>query len=90
MYIAFNMLNDGYLMILIIQLYVCTKWLGIAAPASPSDSCVLNSSFFIITLVFEKNANFCAENCQKFQKIVIIASTPGSESSRKCKYKMQT
>jgi hypothetical protein len=30
----------------------------------------------IITLVFEKNANFFAENCQKSQKIVIIASTP--------------
>jgi hypothetical protein len=26
----------------------------------------------IITLVFEKNANFFAENCQKSQKIVII------------------
>jgi hypothetical protein len=31
----------------------------------------------IITLVFEKNANFFAENCQKSQKIVIITSTPG-------------
>jgi hypothetical protein len=31
----------------------------------------------IITLVFEKNANFFAENCQKSQKIVIISSTPG-------------
>jgi hypothetical protein len=30
----------------------------------------------IITLVFEKNANFFAEICQKLQKIVIIASTP--------------
>jgi hypothetical protein len=30
----------------------------------------------IITLVFEKNANFFAENCQKSQKIVIITSTP--------------
>jgi hypothetical protein len=28
-------------------------------------------------LVFEKNANFFAENCQKSQKIVIITSTPG-------------
>jgi hypothetical protein len=27
-------------------------------------------------LVFEKNANFFAENCQKLQKIVIITSTP--------------
>jgi hypothetical protein len=33
----------------------------------------------IITLVFEKNANFFAKNCQKLQKIVIITSTPGSE-----------
>jgi hypothetical protein len=32
---------------------------------------------FIITLVFEKNANFFAENLQKSQKIVIITSTPG-------------
>jgi predicted dinucleotide-binding enzyme len=30
----------------------------------------------IITLVFEKNANFFAENRQKSQKIVIITSTP--------------
>jgi hypothetical protein len=30
----------------------------------------------IITLVFEKNANFFAENCQKLQKIVIITSVP--------------
>jgi hypothetical protein len=29
----------------------------------------------IITLVFEKNANFFAKNCQKSQKIVIITST---------------
>jgi hypothetical protein len=28
-------------------------------------------------LVFEKNANFFAENCQKSHKIVIITSTPG-------------
>jgi hypothetical protein len=32
----------------------------------------------IITLVFEKNANFFAENCRKSQKIVIITSTPGA------------
>jgi hypothetical protein len=31
----------------------------------------------IITLVFEKNAIFFAENYQKSQKIVIITSTPG-------------
>jgi hypothetical protein len=30
----------------------------------------------IITLVFGKNANFFAENCQKSKKIVIITSTP--------------
>jgi hypothetical protein len=30
----------------------------------------------IITLVFEKNAKFFAENWQKSQKIVIITSTP--------------
>jgi hypothetical protein len=30
----------------------------------------------IMTLVFEKKANFFAENCQKSQKIVIITSTP--------------
>jgi hypothetical protein len=32
----------------------------------------------IITLVFDKNANFFAENWQKSQKIVIITSTPGA------------
>jgi hypothetical protein len=31
----------------------------------------------IITLVFEKNANFFAENGRKSQKIKIITSTPG-------------
>jgi hypothetical protein len=31
----------------------------------------------IITLVFEKNANFFAENWEKLRKIVIITSTPG-------------
>jgi hypothetical protein len=31
----------------------------------------------IITLVFEKNVNFFAENCPKLQKILIITSTPG-------------
>jgi hypothetical protein len=30
---------------------------------------------FMITLVFEKNANFFAENCRKSQKIVTITST---------------
>jgi hypothetical protein len=31
---------------------------------------------WIITLMFEKNAYFFAENCRKSQKIVIITSTP--------------
>jgi hypothetical protein len=31
---------------------------------------------FIITLVFEKNANFFAKNWRKSQKIVILTSTP--------------
>jgi hypothetical protein len=31
----------------------------------------------IITLVFEKNVNFFAENKRKLEKIVIITSTPG-------------
>jgi hypothetical protein len=35
----------------------------------------------IITLVFEKNANFYAENCRKSQKIVIITSTPSRQFS---------
>jgi hypothetical protein len=35
----------------------------------------------IIALVFEKNANFFAENWQKSQKIVIITSTPGLKFS---------
>jgi hypothetical protein len=33
----------------------------------------------IITLVFEKNAIFSAENFRESQKIVIIASTPGTD-----------
>jgi hypothetical protein len=37
---------------------------------------------FIITLVFDKNANFFAENCQKSQKIVIITSVPGANNRR--------
>jgi hypothetical protein len=32
----------------------------------------------IITLVFEKNANFFAENCRKSPKILIITSTPAA------------
>jgi hypothetical protein len=32
---------------------------------------------WIITLFFEKNTIFFAENWQKSQKIVIITSTPG-------------
>jgi hypothetical protein len=32
---------------------------------------------WVITLVFEKNANFSAENFRESQKIVIIASTHG-------------
>jgi hypothetical protein len=31
-----------------------------------------------MTLVFKKNANFFAENWEKSQKILIIASTPGA------------
>jgi hypothetical protein len=39
----------------------------------------------IITLVFEKNANFFAENCHKSPKIVIITSIPDSQKSKiKC------
>jgi hypothetical protein len=34
------------------------------------------SKILILTLVFEKNANFFADNCQKSQKIMIITSTP--------------
>jgi hypothetical protein len=43
------------------------------------------ASFFenlIITLVFEKNANFLAENWQKLQKIVIITSTPSISTTK--------
>jgi hypothetical protein len=35
------------------------------------------SKKIITTLIFEKNAIFFAENCQKLQKIVTITSTPG-------------
>jgi hypothetical protein len=34
----------------------------------------------IVTLVFEKNANYVAENWQKLAKIGIITSTPGQKS----------
>jgi hypothetical protein len=34
----------------------------------------------IITLAFEKNANFFAENWQKSPKIMIITSTPEAHS----------
>jgi hypothetical protein len=37
----------------------------------------------ILTLVFEKNANFFAENWPKSQKIVIITSTPGRNRVRR-------
>jgi hypothetical protein len=36
----------------------------------------------IITLAFDKNANFFAVNCQKSQKIVIITSVPDLASCR--------
>jgi hypothetical protein len=36
----------------------------------------------IITLVFEKNAIFFAENCQKSPKIVIITLTPGHPDTK--------
>jgi hypothetical protein len=41
-----------------------------------------NFKKLIITLVFEKNANFFAQNCQKSQKIVIITSVPDSAKIR--------
>jgi hypothetical protein len=42
-----------------------------------SSHCCLILKKMIITLVFEKNAKFFAENWQKSQKIVIVTSTPG-------------
>jgi hypothetical protein len=39
-----------------------------------------------IALVFEKKANFFAENWQKSQKSVIITSTPGQDQMFACKY----
>jgi hypothetical protein len=39
----------------------------------------------IITLVFEKNANFFAENWQKSQAIVIITSTPDEYDKKSTK-----
>jgi hypothetical protein len=35
------------------------------------------NKIMIITLAFEKNANFFAKNCQKSPKIVMLTSTPG-------------
>jgi hypothetical protein len=43
----------------------------------------------IITLVFEKYANFFAENCRKSQKIVIITSTPGHPAGKATEMKRQ-
>jgi hypothetical protein len=37
---------------------------------------------WIISLIFEKNANFFAENCRKSPKIVIITSTHGHPGHR--------
>jgi hypothetical protein len=37
----------------------------------------------IITLVFEKNANFFAKKWQKFQKFVIITLTPGEKQEQR-------
>jgi hypothetical protein len=34
-----------------------------------------------ITMSFEENANYLAQNCRKSQKIVIIASTPGGSAA---------
>jgi hypothetical protein len=42
-----------------------------------------SSKILIITLVFKKNANFFAENCQKSQKIMIITSTPAHQNLEK-------
>jgi hypothetical protein len=36
----------------------------------------------IKTLVFEKNANYFAENCRKSPKIMIITSTPGHPAQK--------
>jgi hypothetical protein len=41
----------------------------------------------IITLVFEKNVNFFAENWQKFARIVIITSTPDEFAKKSSKMK---
>jgi hypothetical protein len=38
----------------------------------------------IVTLVFDKNANFFAENCWKSQKIVIITSTTPEGQGHGC------
>jgi hypothetical protein len=60
----------------------CYDFLNIFAKRSAKKSAFFtqnNAKLFknwIITLVFEKNANFLTENCQKSHKIVIITSTP--------------
>jgi hypothetical protein len=40
-----------------------------------------------VTLVFEENAIFFAENCQNSPKILIITSTPGPGSLNKTLFK---
>jgi hypothetical protein len=60
----------------------CYDFLNIFAEKFSEKNCVLTQNkaklckILIITLVFEKNANFFAENSQKSQKIVIITSVP--------------
>jgi hypothetical protein len=51
--------------------YFCRK-IGVFG----SNKAKLCKMLIIITLVFEKNAIYFTENCQKLQKIVIITSTP--------------
>jgi hypothetical protein len=41
-------------------------------------------------LVFDKNANFFAENWEKSPKIVIITSTPGMKKNPQRKYVLFT
>jgi hypothetical protein len=61
----------------------CYDFLNIFAKNFGENIGVLDLKQSIITLVFEKNANFFAEIFQKSQKIVIITSTPDVSREKK-------
>jgi hypothetical protein len=72
----------------------CYDFLNIFAKNSAKKLAFLTQNkgklckILIIKLIFEKNANFFAENCRKSQKIVIITSTPGHPAWKRSSKKL--